>query len=570
MGVSTVSPEMITAPMIDPVLAIEAMHDGAQVIADQFPKALYEATKGLNVGTRQMLQGFLEAQTASMPFSQTATDAMAGLRSFIGLKPVSQVPEFEARFQSLAKQVAAPNLGRAVPLSAGLPSFLNSFTKNLSKLDNAETPEERAAIKQAAMQKMDVFALQTKSDIAKARATAWVKGLQTKGGNSYRLADINALSDEDLNYLGVGDFKKELSLSQAALDKLNTAPIKPTMARPATGLGMSTQQEGKAEWQQYDQDLREFNASKSWTRSSKAGGTFGGGTYIGGSKKYAGIVPGAAKLAKERGLSNEDKLEGHNNTVQGLIEQARGYDQQLSDMGVTTKGRVSGLHGRTMAHGVSIGDHELDAQESMLQDVMSDMKNIRFDIENKISDEVPRASTGAEITKLVEETPGFQTQMNIQQKALERSQAARGVLQSGKGAHEVSQLAQGLAEQGYNAHVSRLGALAGLNMPVAQQGIANSSQFGSAFGGQSQTAGGMAGNSIQNVAQARQQAFGAEGQFRFQAASQNAQMQLQSAMSNQQADLQGQMFNASAKNSMTGQMMGLGSSIGGKLLGGLF
>ena len=66
-----------------------------------------------------------------------------------------------------------------------------------------------------------------------------------------------------------------------------------------------------------------------------------------------------------------------------------------------------------------------------------------------------------EILAQLQSTPGYQYRLNQGTQALERSQAARGNLLSGRAVQEAQQLGQGLAEQSYNDYVKQLQQQAG-------------------------------------------------------------------------------------------------------------
>jgi len=81
-----------------------------------------------------------------------------------------------------------------------------------------------------------------------------------------------------------------------------------------------------------------------------------------------------------------------------------------------------------------------------------------------------------DIQAALEATPGFQFRQEQGQQAVERSAAARGLLESGSVLKELNRFGQGLASQEFAAEQSRLAQLAGLTGNIASQGISQTGQ----------------------------------------------------------------------------------------------
>lgn len=189
-----------------------------------------------------------------------------------------------------------------------------------------------------------------------------------------------------------------------------------------------------------------------------------------------------------------------------------------------------------------------NATRQALSDLVGQIGNVASDFSNGYGEEVAKGPTAADIQAKLEATPGYQFQLNQGQKALERTQAARGTLASGNALLEAQQFGQGLAQQTYNQQISQLADLAGMNMPVVQQGINNQMTQAGTVLNQGNAYGAMAQQSIQDIARSREGAFANAGNAQLQAALMNAQLKTQVSMQN-----------AEAANKMFG---GIGSLIG--------
>lgn len=172
------------------------------------------------------------------------------------------------------------------------------------------------------------------------------------------------------------------------------------------------------------------------------------------------------------------------------------------------------------------------------------------------------APTQEQVNAQLTNTPGYQFALNQGQQALDRSQAARGMLNSGNAMVEAQQFGQGLASQQLANERAALANIAGLGQPalgLSTQGYLNQI-------GQSNT---LAGTQIatQNAnymaqGQSRQGAFNTLGAANLQYAG----LQTQASIANQQANLQADSANAARGDAMMG---GIGK-LAGTLLGGLF
>lgn len=128
------------------------------------------------------------------------------------------------------------------------------------------------------------------------------------------------------------------------------------------------------------------------------------------------------------------------------------------------------------------------------------------------TDQPAQAKSSQEIIEKLRNTPGYKFREQQGTQAMERSQAARGTLQSGNALAEAQQFGQGLADQTYGQHMGLLSGLAGLNMGAVGQQAANQQQVA-----QTQMQAGIL------PGQARQSAFTQAGNAQMQAAQQTAQ-----------------------------------------------
>lgn len=82
------------------------------------------------------------------------------------------------------------------------------------------------------------------------------------------------------------------------------------------------------------------------------------------------------------------------------------------------------------------------------------------------------------ILEQLRSTPGFEFNLEQGQRALERSQAARGGLLSGRAVQEAQRLGQGLADQAYNDYLRALQQQSAQGLAATQAGIGAQSQIG--------------------------------------------------------------------------------------------
>ncbi len=206
---------------------------------------------------------------------------------------------------------------------------------------------------------------------------------------------------------------------------------------------------------------------------------------------------------------------------------------------------------------------EYDSLRDIIGDVVSDINNIVQDVDRKLEDEQPLAATGEEIGKQVSELPEYKFQFDQGHKALERSQAARGMMMSGNAMLESQEFGQRTAERAYSNHLQQLAQLAGISMPLTAAQSQTAGQVGVLGMQQSNMIGAAQSSMIQDIGRSRESAFIREGQTLFDAASLNAQMELQAGIAN------AQLAGGGGGGSSGGGGGGFGQ-IAGALIGGLF
>lgn len=198
-----------------------------------------------------------------------------------------------------------------------------------------------------------------------------------------------------------------------------------------------------------------------------------------------------------------------------------------------------------------------DALQTELRKLATQTKSLGDTFNQQYSVEANKAPTGDEVAAKLEQTPGYQFNFQQGSKALERTQAARGILSSGNALIEANQFGQGLAEQTYQQQVQNLAQLAGINMPVTQQGIGNMTQLGQNLQNQYNGYGQAAQQSVQDIARSRESAFIRSGDAQLQAAMMNAQLQTQASLANAQMKQQSGMASMGGIGQLAGSLLGM-------------
>ena len=104
--------------------------------------------------------------------------------------------------------------------------------------------------------------------------------------------------------------------------------------------------------------------------------------------------------------------------------------------------------------------------------------------------------------------PGYQFAFSEGQKAIERSAAARGRLQSGATMKALTRFGQGIADQQYGEYYNRLSALAGIGQSATGASAAAGQNFASNYGNALQTGAQGYGNALQSAGSARASGYG--------------------------------------------------------------
>lgn len=185
------------------------------------------------------------------------------------------------------------------------------------------------------------------------------------------------------------------------------------------------------------------------------------------------------------------------------------------------------------ASGSDRSDSRAHDMAQLLENPISDLAGARDEFEQLYDTGEQRPYTGEEVKDFLTELPEYQFQLEQGNKLMQRSQAARGTLQSGEALLEAQQFGQGLAQNVYSGHLSRLAGLAGLNLPQvsAQQGIL--SNIGNTALGTQSSLGAAQLQSLQGIANARANAYNQQGKALFDAQKLNAQNSLQAGIANQ-------------------------------------
>lgn len=252
------------------------------------------------------------------------------------------------------------------------------------------------------------------------------------------------------------------------------------------------------------------------------------------------------------GIKRSDVNKNWRLTDNNITESMKNQINELKSMNVEDNPFVgiSGIAEKAKSGDLLIGD--IRNIGDSLQDFAGELENTSQDIATKITDEPLTGYTAEEVTNQLEELPEYQFQLTQGLKAMERTQAAKGILQSGRAALQAQEFGQGLAQNVYSGHLSRLAQLSGISMPVTQQGLGQAPAFGQFGAQQAQNIGGMQYQTTENIARSREQAYQMQGQGLLQSAMQNAQMQTQTSMANAQMGQQSSMAMGRAAGSLLG------------------
>lgn len=446
----------VSAPTIDPTQAINQFHMSADTIAAYSPGALNQYLFSLGEGTRSALDSFLTAQQASMPYSQTARTAMDELRGFMGLAPISDVPQISAELRTAAQKWDTPGVSNIA--RTGPQRELLGFADRIDRIEGISDTTERQAALTEVLSDLNQFKTDIYQDSITANNVRRTRGLV----GDDPAARAKGLVISDAGVIGV----KGGSMT--------------TPGNVLLDQGVGEFLGGKS-----DEELRQLAASKTGVAFEEIDPALRG--------KYQGVT---------------------------------GLEDQVQNQYLT--------------------HNEFFEVSELLGDITNTISKVESDLSKNYKIEKPTAPTGMEIQQKLEELPEYQFQFSQGQKALERSQAARGELQSGRALQEATQFGQNLAQNVYQGHLQQLAGLAGINMPVVQQNIGQTPGFGQFSAGQSALGGQAAQQSTMGTANARANAFNQAGQTMFQAAQQNAQMQMQASLANQQASQGGFLGNLSS------------------------
>ena len=438
----------------DPSAAMAAYQQGAQVIEDKFPFALSAYEQAYGQGLRQTISKYNDAELKAFPFTDTAKESIQELRSFLGLKPISDTATLATELRSMADQFNTPPFDN---LNSGnsLAGIYEGLANKLERAEYLEDPTQRAGLKQDILGEFAAIQSGVNADL-----NTWYNA------TSGKVTGIQKTVDSNSPYYGV------TGLNQVA-----------SLVGPNVGGGSS-------------------------------GGS--GGSYEGWDS--AMVAP---------------------------------FAQGLLNSGQAVVGGAAGGSGGSLTKEQQIAIQESNNLIDFLESSMPQLQGLQQKFADLYTDEPKKALTGEQIQDKLEDLPEYQFQFNQGQKALERTQAARGVLQSGGALLEAQEFGQNLAQNVYQTHIGNLANLAGINMPVTQQNIGMTQDLGStylnAFNNLAQTR----QNSIQDIARSREGAYIRSGDALLKTAITNANNQTKASIANS-------------------QQAGRAGAAGGKALGSLF
>lgn len=386
-----------SAPTIDPRPAINQFNKAADEIAAKYPEALKVMQSAILQGTDLTLQGLSKQQQATLPYSETALDAMNELRMMTGMAPISPTAAMAGRMQNV--------IDRATSSGVKVPKELQmKFNAAVNSLEGAESIE-----------------------------------------------------DIDARAKSVTQVQQSLTDVTGGLDKLAADYRKKTME-----------------------------------------------------------VPGKPGLYK---VERNGRLVG-NYTYDQLPAQ---YKAQLAR---------AGLPPEYGAPATTKPDPSGQATADVIDNWTTELSDISTDFSTKYTKEAGKGYTPEEIQKKVESTPGYQFQLGQGLKAIERTQAAKGMLSSGNTLMAAQEYGAGLASQTYQQSLQNYASLAGMNLPSAGAYAQGLGQMGQFQGQQAQVYGGITQQSMQDVANARAGAYNNAGNAYLQTAIKNAEMQMEAQKAN--------------------------------------
>lgn len=480
--------------------ATEAFHNGAEAIADQFPLALSRLEVTLGQGTRDAIELFTEGNMQTMPFSETAKDALNELRQFTGLAPISKTSPLATKMRSLADQFKTVS-ATGTQAEGMVPHQLERMANQLEHAEGLQNPQER---EQARQQVLSQFQ-ELRSGINTGLNTWWNRSAGILTG------DIRDESGNDIT----GLVKEAQRLYPNQDDLLKPGELEAGGTNTVAGQRSATYNDNKMKISMLENDLRNISTNPSmstYNRTQRAHQISKELLQLKEANKQLeaqGISSTAASMPGELKNTSIAELERSGAFQKEDVATAQKYATQQDWLPVGTR-RTEELE-------------RIDDMYTALAELQPELEGLEQEFADNYSQEAGRPFTSQEISDRLTQLPEYQFQYQQGAKALERSQAARGLLNSGQAVEEAQRFGQGLAESAYNAHIGRLSGLAGISLPLTQQGVANTQNQGATALNTGQYLGAQRQSSLQDVARAREQAFQLQGQGMLQAYMQNAQ-----------------------------------------------
>lgn len=547
-----ISAPMVKAASVDMAASNAAFGQALDDLNTLFPKAVDEFKFTSAEGVRQLQLSGAKTAQQSMPFSKTAVDSVNEMRKFMGMAPVSKSAGMGDQVRALTEGLSANEYmssgGGLWRTGEGGPQSLGNANANLL---SALAPRAIQDINSLAT-KMD--AAEDIKDPAQRRETLGLlnqqfESLQKQFSNNYVVYSKDSNIGNPYENVYRRNFGGD-SFSQGAPAATNMPAFAATLQSyydSPTGQKIKASGGDRAmvEWarQQFNIDRNKFLAKNP-------------GDNLLHSNLYADAgSPSSARLGVGHSL-----LE---NLPPGWV-QGRGGDIVPEELQDYYQKYPQG----TIFYDVGNGPDQqsrartAEAANAVAGKTLSQLQGLREQFESKYAIEPERGYTGQEVMDQLSAVPEYQFALKQGGQAMERTQAAKGMLGSGNALIEATQFGKNLAETAYANHMQRLAGLAGINMPVTQQNLGNQM----AMGGQLQQAGFASGQQRSGLLSQQGQSLAgvstAQGNMLGQAGIQQAQMQTQASIANQQASMQAQQAN----QQMGMQMAGMGM----KMLGGLF
>lgn len=553
----------VTAQQVDYKPIIEQYQKGADVIEKQYPIALEQYLQYAGQGTRDAIQANTAAIMTTLPYGSAANESIKQLRDMLGMAPESKTSELSYRMSSLSQQLnTAPFI--SMDFVGDMQQQLTKLTNQLDRAEEITDPELREAYKQQLTPQFESLANGIEGDrlqwgnFQKYLSSDYSKK-PTKKTEAPDYISFNFTSPTGQNKYESGGMVKINALTK-------TGEIKTLMGEEANKIidkwkeqGGETLYTGKDSPERAAQLASDGTIVMDQRSTAWSNAPGGNGPMSPTNRSDKDLLEAYQNLDKK----NEDKFTEDMGKYVAFDQLTDDQKKELGFKDVPTSelAGITGLNDYIKRYD-QLSETEkiqLKSLTNFVSQVSPNVTDIGQRFGEDYTKDMPKGSSQEEIMAKVRATPNYQFNLDEGTRQMQRSQASRGVLNSGQAALEATQYGQNYANQAYNNQLSQLSGLAGLTLGYPAQ----QSQLQQLGGQQQAAANNEAGQnrqaSTQGIANARMNAYNLSG---------NAMMNI--GIANMQANLQGQIANqqsAIAQAQMSAQQsMGFGQ-IAGSLIG---